>query len=98
MADEARILKSGCRCFHFFHALNPAVTHVYDSVAEPIDAAVVRDDDQGTIGLDPNALQKLHDSLARLGVEGGGRLVADHQPGLVDQGSGDCDALLLAAG
>ena len=33
-----------------------------------------------------------------LGVEGGGRLVADQQPRLVDQGAGDGDALLLAAG
>ena len=80
------------------YALNPAVTHVYDSVAEAINAAVVRDDDQGAIGLHSNALEKLHHGLAGMGVESRGRLVADHQPRLMDQGPGDRDALLLAAG
>ena len=62
------------------------------------DAAVVRDHDDGPAGLHGHLLQQFHDRLARVGVEGRGRLVADQQLRLVNQGAGDGHALLLAAG
>ena len=43
------------------------------------------------------AREKLHDPGAGFAVAGGGGLVADDQAGLVDEGPGDGDALLLAA-
>jgi hypothetical protein len=43
------------------------------------------------------ALQQADDDLAVLAVEGRGRLVGEQQVGLLGQGPGDGDALLLAA-
>ena len=36
--------------------------------------------------------------LAGLGVQGAGGLVGEHQPAVADEGAGDGDPLLLAAG
>lgn len=59
---------------------------------------VVRDMDEGDadLGLDPLEL-KLH-LAAQLEVEGAQRLVEEQHLGVVDQGAGDGDTLLLAAG
>lgn len=53
-------------------------------------------DDGGTGPVDP--VQELHDADGGLRVEVAGRLVGDQQGGPVDEGAGDGDALLLAAG
>ena len=75
-----------------------AVVHVGDPVAEVEDAVVVGDDHDGPVGPDGRLAEQLHHGQAGLVVERGGRLVADQQARLVDQGPGDRDPLLLAAG
>src|SRR3712207_3870650 len=57
---------------------------------------VRRDEDRGADAVDP--VQKLHDADARVRVEVAGRLVGDEYGRLGDEGPGDRDALLLAAG
>jgi hypothetical protein len=75
-----------------------AVLDLEDAVGEVEDAVVVGDDDDGAVRLDRDGAQQVHDAAAGAGVERRGRLVADDQPGIVDQRAGDGDALLLPAG
>ena len=56
------------------------------------------DDDDGAVGGAGDVAEQIEDDLAVVGVERGGGLIADDQRRLVDQGAGDGDALLLAAG
>ena len=44
------------------------------------------------------AAEELHDRAAGAGVELAGRLVGEQEGGLIGEGAGDGDALLLAAG
>src|SRR5262249_35413009 len=78
-----------------FDAIDAAVAHVDDAIAEAENAVIVRHDDDGPFRLHRDATQQLHHGLARVGVERGGRLVADQQSRFVDQRPGDGDALLL---
>jgi hypothetical protein len=81
----------------FFDPLDPAVAHVDDPVTETENPTVVGDDDNGPAGLKGHPLKQLHDILAGLRVQSGGRFVADQQVRVVDQGAGDSDSLLLPA-
>ena len=56
------------------------------------------DDDDGDAPLPVDLLQELQNGVRGLGVQGGGCLVAQQHLRVGGQGSGDGDALLLAAG
>ena len=56
------------------------------------------DDDQGRLVRVLHRAEDLVDLVPRLGVEFAGRFVGQHEQRLLDQGSGDGYALLLAAG
>jgi glutaredoxin 3 len=71
---------------------------VGDGVGEAEDAAVVGDDDDGAVGVECGGGEEFHDGFAGGVIEGGGGLVADDEAGLVHEGAGEGDALLLAAG
>ena len=61
------------------------------------DGAVVGDhDDGGPLGVD--AAEQAHDAVGGLAVQVAGGLVGDDDLGLVEEGAGDGDALLFAAG
>src|SRR4029079_17974225 len=68
-----------------------ALAHLVDHLA------VVRDHEDRRAGA-IDAVEELHDPDARVGVEVPGRLVADEERRVVDDGPRDRDALLLAAG
>ncbi len=55
------------------------------------------DDDNRAAGVDRFAHQRHHLCAGRR-IEGAGRLVRPDDIGFADQGSGNCDSLLLAAG
>jgi hypothetical protein len=78
--------------------LDPAVAQVDDAVRHAGDGGVVGDDDRGGADLVVDAGDDLEDELAGLVVERPGRLVAEQHLGPLDDGAGDGDALLLAAG
>src|SRR4029079_10830397 len=79
-------------------AFDVAVFHFGDAVAVVEDAVVVGHHDDGAVGLHRHLSHELHHCLAGLCVEGAGGLVADDELGIGDQGAGEGDALLLAAG
>ena len=59
---------------------------------------IVRDHDDGLAVLAVERLQQVEDLVAGLAVEVAGRLVAEQQRRVGDDGARDADALLLAAG
>src|SRR5918997_1599327 len=73
-----------------FEGDDPLAHHVHHLLV------VGRDEHGGADAVD--AVQKLHDAHARVGVEVAGRLVGDEYRRLRDKGPGDRDALLLPAG
>ena len=75
-----------------------SVVHASDAVGVGEDPVVVGDDDDGALGRAGDLTEEFEDDLAVLGIERGGRLVADDKRRLVDEGTGDGDALLFAAG
>ncbi len=58
---------------------------------------VVGDDDDGGAAVAGDLAEEFHDLAAALAVEGGGGFVGEEEAGLVGEGAGDGDALLLAA-
>ena len=58
---------------------------------------VVRGDDDSLLSI-AQGFHNLPDVAPDLWVEAGGGLVQEHDAGVVDQGQGDRDALVLAAG
>ena len=62
------------------------------------DVRIVGDRDEGGAGVLGGGVEHRHDLAAGLHVEGAGRLVGEDQARTADEGSGDRDALLLAAG
>src|SRR3954447_12075774 len=62
------------------------------------DVRVVRHQDDGDPLLRVELLEHLEDLLARARIEVAGRLIGEQERGVIDQGPGDRDALLLAAG
>ena len=77
--------------------VDAAVIHVGDPVAEMEDPIVMCHDHHGPIGTDRRLAEQFHDCEPRFVVEGGSRLVADQEPGLMDQRSGDRHPLHLSA-
>ena len=69
-----------------------------DPVGHGGQGGVVGDDDDGHAGFSSGVLQKTEDGLAGLVVQSAGGLIAEQELGVLCQGSGDGDALLLAAG
>ena len=68
-----------------------------DDVAALDCAEAVRDGDRGVVAFEQLG-EGLVDEGFGFGVEGGGRFVEDQDVGVFEQGAGDGDALLLAAG
>src|SRR6476619_5467546 len=68
-----------------------ALAHLVDHLA------IVSDHENRRAGA-VDAVEELHDPDARVGVKVPGRLVADEERRMVDDGARDRDALLLAAG
>lgn len=62
------------------------------------EAAVVGDDDEGGLAFGLEAAEDAVDFVAGAAVEFAGGFVGEEEFGLFDQGAGDGDALLLAAG
>src|SRR5258708_14912533 len=73
------------------------IFHTGNPVAEPKDARVVGDHDQGTVWTLHDVLHELHHVVARLVIQVAGRLVANDQPRVVHRRARDPDALLLTA-
>jgi hypothetical protein len=68
-----------------------------DPVGPGFEARVVGHADDGGAVFGGGAAQQADDHLAVLAVEGGGRFVGEQDLGILGQGAGDGDALLLAA-
>ena len=62
------------------------------------DLGVVRGDDQRHLFFGAKILEQLNDFAAGVGIEVAGGLIGQQQFRLVDEGAGDGDALLFAAG
>ena len=76
-----------------------AVVHHDDALADLLhDLHFMCDHDDREAELLVDALEKREGGDSRLGVEGRGGLVGEKDLGVVGQGAGDADALLLAAG
>src|SRR5262249_48866895 len=80
-----------------FVRFNVAVAHTDDALGPGGDVVFVRDHDDGLARI-VELLQTLHDLVAGPRVEVASRLVGEDHLRIVDQGAGDGDALLLAAG
>ena len=74
-----------------------AVAQPHDAVGAGGDVGLVRDHDDRSAGA-VERFQQVHDLVAGGRVEVAGRLVGEDDVGIVDQGPGDGDALLLPAG
>ena len=81
-----------------FRVVDLAVAHVNDAVAVFEHAIVLRYDNHPAARLYGDFAQQLHDRLTRSRIEGRRRFIAYQEARFVDQGAGDRDALLLAAG
>src|SRR5262249_39100294 len=73
------VLRKGGHLRRGFGGNDAAVAHGDDALAEFEDAVVVRHDDHPPARLHRDLREQFHDGLAGVGVEGGGRLVADEQ-------------------
>lgn len=74
-----------------------AVPEEHHAVRPGGEPRLVRDEDRGGAGVAPAAQQR-ENGLTCLGVEGAGRFVCEDEPPIADEGAGDGDPLLLAAG
>ncbi len=75
---------------------DPSVIEDDDPVGQMQGRATVGDEQRGAIGHDP--AEGVVDGLLDLGVDGAGGVVEDEDPGVVQDGPGQSDALALAAG
>src|SRR2546425_6205965 len=75
-----------------------AIVHVGNRVCEMEHPVVVCDDDDGPVGLHGGGSEKLQHPLAGGVVKRRGGFIAHDQAGLVDEGAGEGNTLLLAAG
>ena len=75
-----------------------AVAHVEDAVGDLGGLGVVGDHEDGLVELAAGLAEHLEDGVGVLGVEVAGGFVGEDDGGTVDEGAGDGDALLLAAG
>src|SRR5437867_10153955 len=74
-----------------------AITELHDSRSVLGDVHLVRDEHDGDAALLIQSLKDSHHFDAGLRIEVPGRLVGEHDRGVVDQGARDRDALLLTA-
>jgi hypothetical protein len=75
-----------------------AVLHHADTLSPAGHGAVVRYQHHGQATFPPHGLKQANDLVSRVLVEVAGRFVGQQDLGLLDQGAGDGDPLLLAAG
>jgi hypothetical protein len=75
---------------------NAPVVHARYAVGEVQDACIVRDADYRPVDTPHDIPQEPHHAQPRLMIKAAGRLVADHQRGIMHYGSGNRHALLLA--
>ena len=75
-----------------------AVAHVEDAVGDLGGLGVVGDHQDGLVQLAAGLAEHVQDGVGVFGVEVAGGLVGEDDGGAVDEGAGDGDALLLAAG
>ena len=97
-----RAIRSRCAQQFFWlvagrHVDDDAVAQEDHAVGPGGVAGVVGDEHGGGSGVHFGP-QEAQDGLAGAGVEGSGRLVGEDQAAFADQGAGDGDSLLLAAG
>jgi hypothetical protein len=77
------------------YGFNPTIRHADDPLAKLVNAGVVGDDDDGSLGIDGDASKQFHHIASGLRVKSGGRFIANENAGLMDQSAGDGDSLLL---
>ena len=75
-----------------------AVAHVEDAVCDLGGLGVVGDHEDGLVELATGFAEHLKDGVGVFGVEVAGGFVGEDDGGTVDEGAGDGDSLLLAAG
>jgi hypothetical protein len=75
-----------------------SILHLKDAVHVLAHAQVMCDNDPGAVVFVDEIRERLHDLIGAFGVKGGGRLVCQNDGRIMDQGTRDGDALLLAAG
>jgi hypothetical protein len=73
-----------------------AIVQGDDAVGALAYVGVVGDEDDGFTGGD-EFVEELEDLLACFGIERAGGFIGQENEGFIDHGSGDADALLLAA-
>src|SRR5437868_6034270 len=78
-------------------ARETAVLQLDDALAHLVDHLTVVRDHQDGRAATVDAVEELHDPHRRVGIEVAGRLVADEERRVIDEGARDRDALLLAA-
>src|SRR5512144_1818776 len=76
---------------------NPSVLDMDDAVRKGQQTRIMRHDQHGVSAFPGDFGKYLHDRLAILAIECGGRLVGKNDGRIADNGPGDRDALLLAA-
>lgn len=74
------------------------VLHFQNAVKDVERAVIVCHDEDAGIPLVGDFGEKLHDLTPSMAVESGGGLVGEDEAGIVREGSGDGDPLLLSAG
>ena len=77
---------------------NHTVFDIQNTVEDVERAVIVRDDDDAGAALVGDLCKEFHDLPAKPAVERGGGFIGEDEAGLIGQGAGDGDALLLAAG
>jgi hypothetical protein len=75
-----------------------AVAHIEDSVGNLGSLGVVRNHEYGLIQLAAGLAEHLQDGIGVFCVEVASGLISEHDGGPIDEGAGDGDALLFAAG
>ena len=78
--------------------IDSAVGDFDDAVGFFCDSAVMGDDDEGGTEFVVDVAKEVVDGFGCRGVEVSGWLVGEDHGGIVEEGAGDCGALLLAAG
>lgn len=80
------------------NAGDATVLHFGEAIGIGIGAGIVGDDDDASAWGPGGGGEEIHDLVTGFAVECGGGFVGDEESGFVDEGAGDGDALLLAAG
>ena len=102
MFDSREVLFSERRVclyciFHVPTLYDAAIDEADGAVGEGGEAFVVGDDDEGLTETVAKVEEELVEFLLVLGVEAAGGLVGKDDRGVVDEGAGDGDALLLSS-